>query len=138
MTPMVYVLAAGGGFFAGLDPAWIAFLGAAFGGAGLKMTEHWLGRNRVKIDDASQIRDELRQEITSQREEIKALEAEVHKWREEYYALRDKYMTLQLEMLQKVENIKNEVAAAEKSAADIGQQPPKIDPPNPLTGPNGA
>ena len=137
MTPMVIVLAAGGGFFAGLDPAWIAFLGAAFGGAGLKVTEHWLGRNRVKIDDASQIRDELRQEITSQREEIRALEAEVHKWREEYYALRDKYMTLQLEMLQKVENIKNEVAAAEKTAESISQQPPKIEPPDPLTGPNG-
>lgn len=138
MTSMVVVLAASGGFLAGLDPAWIAFLGAAFGGAGLKITEHWLGRNRVKIDDASQIRDELRQEIVSQREEIRALEAEVHKWREEYYSLRDKYMNLQLEMLKKVENIKNEVANAQQAAEEISNQPPRIDPVDPLTGPDKA
>jgi len=143
MVSMAIVLAAAGGsFLSGLDPAWIAFLGAAFGGAGLKITEHWLGRNRVRVDDASQIRDELRQEITSQREEIRALEAEVHKWREEYYALRDKYMTLQLEMLQKVENIKQEVAAAEKSAEKINSLPPTTPPApvekDPLTDPDGA
>lgn len=126
MTSMVIVMAAASAA-SGLDPAWIAFLGAAFGGAGLKLTEAWLGRNKIKIDDASQIRDELRLEINSQREEIRALETEVHKWREEYYALRDKYMTLQLELLKKVDTIRSEVEAQENSKVD------KVPPPAPLT-----
>jgi len=137
MTSMVMVFAAGS-FLSGLDPAWIAFLGAAFGGAGLKITEAWLGRNKVKIDDAQQIRDELRLEITSQREEIRALEIEVHKWREEYYALRDKYMTLQLELLKKVDSIKHEVQEAERVAEEINRVPPPTPPAEPLTGPDGA
>lgn len=123
MIPLVVVWAAASAA-SGLDPAWIAFLGAAFGGAGLKITEHWLGRNKLKVDDAAQIRDELREEIKAQRDEIKGLESEVHKWREEYYALRDKYMTLQLELLKKVDNIKAEVEAAEQSAIEINMVPP--------------
>lgn len=127
MTAMIFVMAAGTA--SGLDPAWIAFLGAAFGGAGLKITEAWLGRNKVKIDDASQIRDELREEIKTQREEIRALEAEVHRWREEYYALRDKYLTLQLDLLKKVDNIKQEAESAESRAIEIEKIPPTVNPP---------
>ena len=126
---MVVIMAAASAV-SGLDPAWIAFLGAAFGGAGLKLTEAWLGRNKVKIDDASQIRDELRLEIQSQREEIRALEAEVHKWREQYYALRDKYMTLQLDLLKRVDTIKSEVAVYDTA---IEKVPPTISPESPLT-----
>lgn len=132
MTSFVIILAASTSAAAGLDPAWIALFGAIFGGAGLKITEAWLGRNKVRVDDATQIRDELRLEITSQREEIKGLEAEVHKWREEYYALRDKYMTLQLELLKKVDNIKHEVESAEQAAVDIDKIPPVVNEP-PLT-----
>jgi chromosome segregation ATPase len=89
-----------------LDPAWIALIGTIFGGAGLKAIESWLGKNRVKVDDASRIRDELRLEITAQREEIKQLESDVDKWREEYYNLRDKYVELQTELTIALEKIK--------------------------------
>lgn len=81
-----------------LDPAWIALIGTLCGGIGLKMAEHWLGRNKVKVDDAARLRDELRLEITAQREEIKQLEADVDKWRKEYYDLRDKFAALQAEL----------------------------------------
>ena len=81
-----------------LDPAWIALIGTLCGGIGLKMAEHWLGRNKVKVDDAARLRDELRLEITAQREEIKSLEADVDKWRKEYYDLRDKFAALQAEL----------------------------------------
>lgn len=89
-----------------LDPAWIALIGTIFGGAGLKAAESWLGKNRVKVDDATRIRDELRLEITAQREEIKQLETDVDKWRDEYYNLRDKYVELQTELTLALEKIR--------------------------------
>lgn len=90
-----------------LDPAWIALIGTVCGGVGLKLAEHWLGRSRVKVDDAAKIRDELRIEITTQREEIKALEAEVNKWRSEYYDLRDEYVKMQTELTLALQRIKD-------------------------------
>src|SRR6476620_2384675 len=99
-----------------LDPAWIAVVGTVFGGVGLKVLEHWLGKAKVKIDEASKLRDELRIEITAQREEIKALEAEVDTWREKFYDLRDKYSELNTEYLINLEKLKKEVLEAEKKA----------------------
>lgn len=78
----------------GLDPAWIAFLGAAFGGAGLKLTEAWLGRNKVKIDDASLIRGELRQQITDLRTELSETEKERDSWRDKYYAAQENLLKI--------------------------------------------
>lgn len=91
-----------------LDPAWIALVATICGGVGLKVTEHWLGRNKVKVDDAARIRDELRLEITANKEEIKQLEADVAKWRDEYYDLRDKYVELQTQLTIAIEKIKKD------------------------------
>jgi chromosome segregation ATPase len=102
-----------------MDPAIIALVGTLSGGVGLKVTEWWLGRNKVRADDARSIRDELRLEITAQREEIKQLEADVDKWRTEYYDLRDKYINLQTELTLALERIKAEVAEQSQ------QTPPK-------------
>jgi archaellum component FlaC len=73
-----------------LDPAWIALIGTLCGGIGLKVLEHWLGRSKVKFDESTKLREELRTELNALREEIKALEVEVDKWRRDYYDLRDK------------------------------------------------
>ena len=91
-----------------LDPAWIALIATVCGGVGLKVIEHWLGRNKVKVDDAARIRDELRIEITSQKEEIKLLETEANSWRERYYALLEKHMNLQTELAWAIRGIKME------------------------------
>lgn len=109
-----------------IDPAWIALIGTVCGGVGLKVAEHWLGRSKVKVDDAARIRDELRLEITAQREEIKQLEADVTKWREEYYNLRDKYTSLQTELTLALEKIKREATRAEAKAETLnhGAPPP--------------
>jgi len=107
-----------------LDPAWIALIGTVTGGVGLKMVEHWLGRSKVKVDEAGRIRDELRLEITAQREEIKQLEADVNKWREEYYNLRDKYTALQTELTLALQRIRSEAAQAENKAVELESQPP--------------
>lgn len=90
-----------------IDPAWIALIGTLCGGLGLKVTEHLLGKAKVKVDDATKIRDELRIEITAQRDEIKALESEVEKWRSEYYDLRDKHIQLQTELTLALQRIKD-------------------------------
>ena len=89
-----------------LDPAWIALIGTLCGGIGLNITEHYLGRNKVKIDDASRIRDELRIEITSQREEINRLEADRDKWRYDYYTLKEEFFKLQTQLTLALEDIK--------------------------------
>lgn len=107
-----------------LDPAWIALIGTLCGGLGLKLLEHWLGKSKVKIDEASKLRDELRVEITAQREEIKALEAEVDRWRKDYYDLRDRYSTLNTEYLLALERIKREAEKAVK-AVDESIDPPQ-------------
>lgn len=105
-----------------LDPAWIALIGTLCGGIGLKLMEHWLGKSKVKIDEASKLREELRIEITAQREEIRALEVEVNKWRADYYDLRDKYSTLNTEYLIALEKIKQE---ADLAAKKVAEPPPK-------------
>lgn len=107
-----------------LEPAWIALIGTVCGGVGLKVAEHWLGRSKVKVDDAARIRDELRLEITAQREEIKQLEKDVDRWRDEYYNLREKYMTLQTELMLALKNIKVEAQMAEETVDTIDEQPP--------------
>lgn len=99
-----------------IDPAWIALVGTIFGGAGLKAAESWLGKNRVRVDDATRIRDELRLEITAQRDEIKQLQADADKWQADYYNLRDSHVQLQTELTilkQKLEDIE---AAAKKAS----------------------
>lgn len=81
-----------------LDPTVVALIGTVMGGVGLKAAEHWLGRNKVKVDDATRLRDELRLEITAQREEIRQLEQEALRWREEYFSMYEKYIKLQTEL----------------------------------------
>lgn len=97
-----------------IDPAWPALLGTLFGGVGLAVTSHWLGRGKIKLDDGSRIRDELRMEIKSQRDEIDKLEDDVDKWRADYYDLRDKYVSLQTELTLALEKIRNEAAKYQK------------------------
>lgn len=89
-----------------MDPAWIALIATLCGGLGLKVVEHWLGRNKVRVDDASRIRDELRLEITAQREEIISLEVERDTWRGKYYDLRDRHAALQTQLTLATANIK--------------------------------
>lgn len=111
-----------------LDPTWIALISTLCGGVGLKLAEHWLGRNKVRIDDAAKLRDELRLEITAQREEIKQLESDVDKWRKEYYDLRDKYINLQTELTLALQKIKDEATGAVAKADRVAAAPPSVPP----------
>ena len=79
------------------DPTVIALIGTLFGGVGLKAVEHWLNKNKVKIDDAARIRDELRTELTAVRAENRQLESDVDKWRKEYYDMYEKNIRMRTE-----------------------------------------
>lgn len=68
-----------------LDPTVVALIGTVMGGVGLKAVEHYLGRNKFRIDDASRFRDELRLEITALKAENRQLEVDREKWRKDYY-----------------------------------------------------
>jgi hypothetical protein len=107
-----------------VDPTVVALVGTLMGGVGLKVVEHWLGKNKVKVDDASRLRDELRLEITAQREEIKSLEAEVDKWRKEYYDLFLKYTQLNTDLTIALQRIKDE---AKELPPDPPKSPAEID-----------
>lgn len=97
-----------------LDPAWIALIGTLCGGIGLKVLEHWLGKSKVKIDDAARIRDELRIEITTQRTEIRELEALVDKWRTQYYALREEFIAEKTKYTLELDALKRELVEAQR------------------------
>lgn len=89
-----------------LDPAWIALIGTVVATVGLKVTEHWLNRNKNQNDDAKQIRDELRIQIVAQKEEIDRIEADAEAWRTKYYDLRDQYMKQNTELTLALDKLK--------------------------------
>lgn len=82
---------------AGLDPAWIALIGTVVGSVGLKVLEHFLGKAKVRVDEATKIREELRLEISSLKDDIRELETDLNNWREKYLDLRDTYANLNTE-----------------------------------------
>lgn len=98
-----------------IDPAWIALIGTITGGVGLKVAEHYLGRGKDRIDEASRLRDELRIEINAQREEIKELEAAVDKWREEYFSLREEYLKAQTSYQIELQKMKDAISDLQKA-----------------------
>lgn len=63
----------------------IAMIAALFGGAGLKIIEHFLSRGKTKIDIARELRTELRDEVLVLRDEVKELDKRVDKWKHKYF-----------------------------------------------------
>lgn len=116
-----------------IDPAWIALVGTICGGVGLKLAEHWLGRNKVKADDATQIRNELRLEITTQKEEIRQLELDGVKWRDEYYKLYEKYIADRTAAAIELDRLKSQILAlqAAPTVVSLERQTPQELPPAP-------
>lgn len=97
-----------------IDPAWIALIGTLCGGVGLRVAEHYLGQSKVRSDDATKIRDELRLEINEQRLEIRELETGLDRWRKDYYDLRDLYIKKETDLM-------NEIAALKRQIMEEGE-----------------
>lgn len=81
-----------------LSPGVLALIGTIIGSIGLKLLENYLGRERNKVSDATQIRSELRAQIDACNRERELAEAEADKWRGLYYDLRDDNINLRVEL----------------------------------------
>lgn len=78
-----------------MSETWIALISALFGGVGLKVAEYLIFTKNKKLDEASAIRLELREEVKSLRKEIKEVNDELSSWKDKYYNLLNKYNHLQ-------------------------------------------
>lgn len=74
-----------------MSEALIALMAALFGGAGLKIIEKVLGRNKERVDIATQLRDELRTEIGALKEELRHIDENLDQWKRRYYSLLQHY-----------------------------------------------
>ncbi|TNM61525.1 hypothetical protein FHN55_16985 [Streptomyces sp. NP160] len=71
-----------------VEPAVLAVLGTVFGGVGLKIIEHWLGKKKAKTDLASELRDELREDMKDLRQQLKEERERSELWEERYWELK--------------------------------------------------
>lgn len=71
-----------------MEPStWVALAIALFGGAGIKVVEKFLNRNKDREDLASRMREELRVEIERHKKRADEAEDEADQWRDRYYRL---------------------------------------------------
>lgn len=95
------------------NTGFVALLATIFGGAGLKVIEHWLGKAKERATEAQTIREELRREIDGLRAQLdkadaeeKRLEGLVEDWRAKYYDLRDEKQKVVTELTIALDRLK--------------------------------
>lgn len=98
-----------------------SLLGAMLAGVGLKIVERWLLKSKERDDTATNLRNELRAELTALKIEMQAVEKELDEWKFKYYDVIEKYIIA-----------KAQLEAALKILRDKNIQPPE--PPVALTG----
>lgn len=76
----------------------LTFLGTVFAGAGLKWIEGWLKKAKDKDDTATNLRNELRGELTSLKAEIQQTEKELDEWKGKYYLLIEQYLSVRSQL----------------------------------------
>lgn len=76
----------------------LTFLGTIFAGAGLKWIEGWLKKAKDKDDTATNLRNELRGELTSLKSEIQQTEKELDEWKGKYYLLIEQYLSVRSQL----------------------------------------
>lgn len=77
-------------------PYWIMAASAAFGGFGIKVIDAVLKRGEVGVDEATQIRQELRAANQHLRQQLKEATDLLNETRLEFYDLQFEYETLKL------------------------------------------
>lgn len=75
-----------------------ALLGTMFGGVGVKAVDRFLGRKKEQHDIASEMRDELREEIAGLKSDVVLLKEEVKEWRGKYYAILEQFILVKGEI----------------------------------------
>lgn len=84
-----------------MDAAILALLGTIFAGVGLELVRALLSRGQKRVDAATELRQELRQEgetlkaeAAKLREEIRQVEKELDAWKEKYFLLLQEYLEI--------------------------------------------
>lgn len=108
-----------------LTVAIISLVTALFAGTGLKVVEKFVSKSKEKDDAATNIRNELRGELTALKLEMQVVERDLDAWKAKYYEVIEKYIIA-----------KAHLEAALKILKDRGIEPPP--PPPPLTGNGGS
>lgn len=76
----------------------IAAVSAAVAGFGVKVIDAILNRGSVRVDEATLIREELRNEAKLRADELREMREELDSWKERYYELLHQYEDVKLEM----------------------------------------
>lgn len=78
----------------------LTFLGTVFAGAGLKWIEAKLKKAKDKDDTATNLRNELRQELTSLKQEMQQVEKELDEWKTKYFEAYEQLLMLRVQLEQ--------------------------------------
>lgn len=70
----------------------LSLLGVVFAGAGLKFVEGWLKKTKDKDDTATNLRQELRNELTALKADMAKVEKELDEWKGKYYEVIERYI----------------------------------------------
>ena len=76
----------------------LTFLGTVFAGAGLKWIEGWLRKAKDKDDTATNLRNELRTELTALKVEIQANEKELDDWKKKYFEVLQELLIMRVQL----------------------------------------
>lgn len=90
-----------------MELAIIALIGTLFGGAGLKVIEHFLNRKGDKEDHATQLRNELRTDLARYKEEVREEAQDADKWQAAYYELKAEMMIVNHKANKVIETVDN-------------------------------
>jgi len=78
----------------------LTFLGTVFAGAGLKWIEAKLKKAKDKDDTATNLRNELRAELTSLKQEMQQVEKELDEWKAKYFEAYEQLLMLRVQLEQ--------------------------------------
>jgi len=90
-----------------------ALLGTIFGGAGLKIVEALLLRKKDKDTTATDLRQELREEVRYLREQLKAAEDELDEQRQKHLSVMQEYLDVQSKLNGLLIDFKQEASKGE-------------------------
>lgn len=76
----------------------VSAISAVTAGLGVKLLDWYINRGNVKADEATQIRDELRQDAKRLGESLNEATRERDEWKERYYQIVSEVETLRLEV----------------------------------------
>ena len=91
----------------------IALIGTLFGGAGLEFIKRWLAKAKEKDTTATDLRNELRGDLTELKKELEAVEKEVTEWKNRYYDVMEKKMMTEHQLF-----MAQQALAAKKAGSD--------------------